>query len=228
MADLLVIIPVLRRPHRAAEVFASLEAATGDVSWRAVFACTTGDHAEIRACEQTGADVFVAPWDAGPGDWARKINRVYEDSDEPWMLLGADDLAFHPGWAAEAMEVGDATEAGVVGTNDLGNPRVMRGEHSTHPLVRRSYADALGTVDGPGRVVAEAYQHQFCDDELVYTAKRRGRWAFARASVVEHLHPYFAKAPWDATYRLAVGAARADSITWARRRQMVDLEGAPA
>lgn len=77
---------------------------------------------------------------------------------------------------------------------------MKRGVHSTHTLVQRRYVDKYGTIDQPGQVLHEGYVHEFCDDELVGTAKKRGVWAFAADSVVEHLHAHYLKAPMDDLY----------------------------
>jgi hypothetical protein len=89
---------------------------------------------------------------------------------------------------------------GVVGTQDLCNGRTLRGEHATHFLVRRSYMLERGTVDERGKIFHEGYPHEYVDDELVGTARARGAWAFAEASIVEHLHPSVGKAPLDPLY----------------------------
>ncbi len=216
MADLLLIIPVLGRPARARPLYESASQAT-DVPHRILFVCSPNDLEQTHACVATGADVELVPWEAGWGDWARKVNLAYRISDEPWLFLGADDLCFCEGWASKALA--RAADFGVVGTNDLGNPRVLRGEHSTHPLVRRSYADEHGTIDGPG-VVCEEYDHQFVDDELVETAKARGAWTFAEDAWVEHLHPYFQKGMADATYAKATRNTLADRKLFRERRKL--------
>jgi hypothetical protein len=109
---------------------------------------------------------------------------------------------------------------GVVGTNDLGNQRVIVGEHATHSLVSRAYI-ARGSIDDPSRLLHEGYSHCFVDDELVATARARGAWVFAHDSFVEHLHPAWGKGPADPTY--AAGARsfahdrrlhRARSVLW--------------
>ena len=197
---ILIIIPVLRRPHRAAPVVESIRKATPEGAARVLFVGTTGDAAEHEACKATGADLMVLPGEHQPGDYARKINAAYQASAEPLLFLGADDIDFRPGWLAAAERVMTETGAGVVGTNDLGNPRVMRGDHATHCVVSRVYADEFGTVDEPGKIMHEGYVHEFADDEMVGTAKKRRRWAFAADSIVEHLHPSWNKAPTDALY----------------------------
>lgn len=166
------------------------------------------DHTVHAAIDAEGADRVTVPG-PGPGDYARKINTGLRSSTEPLLFLGADDLLFHPGWL-DAAKAKLAPGVGVVGTNDLGSPRVIAGDHATHSLVTRDYADRFGTIDEPGKILHEGYPHEFVDDELVETAKHRGAWAFAADAHVEHLHPSWGKAAPDRMYgqqrrRMAAG-----------------------
>jgi len=212
-----VLCPVLRRPHRAQPLAESLAAATPDA--RLVFIATEGDDAEIDAVRATGCDLLILPGPHQHGDWSKKINYGYRNTTEPLMLLCGDDVVFHDGWleAAASLMVGPI---GVVGTNDLANERVMRGIHSTHPMVARRYADEQGTVEGPGRVVSECYQHNYVDDELVGTAKKRKAWAFARDSIVEHRHVFHGSAPDDEVYKLGRQGMRADRAVYRSREHL--------
>lgn len=209
-----VIVPVLRRPHRAAPLFDSFAAATP--LGRLVFICSPDDLAERDACLAVpDADVIVTNWPGGtPGDWAKKINLGYRHTTQPWLLCGADDLVFHHSWFENALAAvgGDGAKIGVVGTNDLANPRVTARKHSTHPLVARWYADRVGTLPwdtgggkmggGAGHVVVECYSHNFVDNEVVGYAKAMRAWRFAERSWVEHQHPSWGTAPSDAVYTL--------------------------
>jgi len=200
-----ILVPVLQRPWRVEPLVESIEKATPEPH-RTLFICTEDDEAEIAAVDAVGAARLVL---AGPrlhGDYARKINHGYSNSDEPWLFLGADDLNPHRDWYSRALEY--AVEGiDVVGTNDICNARVMTGEHSTHSLVRRSYIDRFsGVIDEPRKVLHEGYAHQWTDDEFVQTAMWRGRYAHAFDSIVEHLHPNVGRAEDDDTYRL--GRAR--------------------
>lgn len=198
-ATVLVAVPVLGRPERARQIAESVYDAT-TVPYRLLFLCSPGDEAQRAACERTGADLLVVDWQPGKGDYARKINHAVAVSDEPWILMGADDLCFCPDWAENALACGDQTGAGVVGTQDWGNSRVMAWQHSTHPLVRRSYIVEHGTIDQQGLMLHEGYDHNFCDDELVATAKHRGEWTFCPEAEIPHLHPDWGKGEWDDTY----------------------------
>lgn len=215
MTSVAVLIPVLGRPDRAAPVAESVRAS--DDRATPVFLVSHGDDAERAACLATGEQTFVVPWGPGRGDWAKKINWGLKQVDDEWLLLGADDLRFHPGWFEEALKVWARSCACVVGTNDMGNPRVVAGNHSTHPLVHREYV-SWGTADDASILLHEGYRHQFCDDEFVQTANVRGVWAYSRGSYVEHLHPNWGKAKDDETYRLGEAGFAEDKALYERRK----------
>lgn len=209
-----VLVPMLGRPHTVTPLRESLHASTDRA--RLLWICTDGDSDVIAAT--AGDDVLVvAP--RARGDYPAKINAGYRASTEPLMLLAACDVRFHPGWL-EACEQRVAAGAGVVGTNDGGNPRTATGVLSTHSLVCRWYADQHGTIDQPGRVLHEGYWHEFCDNELVDTAKARGLYAHAPDAVVEHLHPLWGKAASDAMYDRALLRMGQGHGLWKKRRAL--------
>ncbi len=228
-----VLVPVLGRPEHAEPFMASLRASTGLATAYAI--CDDDDEEATKAWKQAGASILPAApaelavndrgWPTGevirkadhPGTFAEKVNEGYRQTREPWLLLVGSDVRFHPGWLDHAQAVaGDRYS--VIGTNDLGNPRVTSGEHATHLLVRRSYVDEHGASwDGPGVVAHEGYRHWFVDDELVAVAKQRGAWAMALGSIVEHLHPAWNKAPMDAVYELGAKHVATDRRTFEER-----------
>jgi glycosyltransferase involved in cell wall biosynthesis len=219
-----VIFPVLGRPHRVEPLLRSLQEATPEPH-RPLFVATDGDDEEIAEVRRTRADLLVVP-PRTVGDYAFKINTAYRSTDEPFLFMGADDVRFEPGWLTAALRRMDDPKIGIVGTNDLGNARVMSGEHATHVLIRRAYVDRWGTIDERGKVLCEKYPHEFVDDELVETAKSRDAWTPALDSIVEHLHPNWGKAPSDDLYagqsrRMMQGRRiyRARRRLWARRRR---------
>lgn len=196
---------MLGRPHTVEPLLDSIHEATPTA--RVLFLVSPEDVEVHDAIDKADLQRLTVPW--RPGDYQRKINEGYRHTDEPLLFTGACDLRFHPGWFEEcaAQMVG---HVGVVGTNDLCNRRT-RFHHSTHSLVTRDYAD-LGTIDQPRTIYHEGYPHEFCDDELVETAKRRGAYVHARDAIVEHLHPMNGQAPMDELYaqqgeRIAAGRA---------------------
>lgn len=200
--ELVILVPILKRAHRVGPLMDSVRQATPGA--RVMFVCTPGDDAVIDAVESQVeiSDYALSPWPAnGRGDYARKINMGYRVTDQPLMFLGADDLAFTPGWFERATSHVHGHDARVVvGTSDGHNARTLHGILSTHSLVTRAYADQFGVVDQPGAVLHEGYWHEYVDNELCETAKARRRYAHAADAVVEHLHPDYGLAPNDEVY----------------------------
>lgn len=216
-----ILVPVLRRPHRVKPLLDSIAKATPErhVTTLVLSAADTATRDAIIEARTAGydPDLLVVPGTGGqPGDYAAKIHAALAVTDGDWVFTGADDLAFHAGWLTAALTCARESGADVIGTNDLYNPRVLAGNHSTHSLVRRAYITDPGAAWGePGHLFCEQYGHEFLDDELVGVAKSRGTFAACLESVVEHLHPYAGKAPRDAVYDLghrlnAQGAALYD------------------
>jgi len=227
MNSIVILVLVLARAGSIPPLVRSIRRTQAPaVPWSLLFLCSPGDSEGRTAVSAIITEndqhirVIDVPWEAGPGDWAKKINLGYRETTEDFMLLGATDLEFHENWHLAALEVARQTGAGVIGTNDLGNATVMRGLHSTHPLVRRAYVDEYGTIDEEDKVLHEGYQHQWVDTELCETAKARGQWAFARDSHVEHLHPFWHKGRMDATYKKALSTPHEDHALWGKRRHM--------
>ena len=214
-ADLAILVPMLGRPHRIAPLLRTIELTVPGA--HVLFLVSPGDVAVHREVDRHGRPRVTVP-KLPTGDYARKINAGYRNTTQSHLFTAADDLHFHPGWYEAA--VAQLTPGiGVVGTNDLGSPRVMAGEHSTHSLVTREYADR-GTIDEPRKIYCELYIHEFVDDELVGTAKRRGAWAFAADAHVEHLHPDWGKAPSDRMYANQRARMRASRATYLKRRSL--------
>lgn len=216
--ELVIIVPMLHRSHRVDPLIESIREAT-DVEHRVMFVGTLGDVAVIDAITRHD-DVDLELIEPNTvGDYAKKINHGYRATTEPYLFLGADDLRFHPGWFQAAVRHMSA-RVGVVGTQDRCNTRVKRGVHATHSLVARSYVDAHGTIDEPGKVLHEGYVHEFVDDEFIATAKRRHAFLFEHRSVVEHLHPMVGKAPWDPMYAAQRTRMVVDRATFQQRQRL--------
>jgi glycosyltransferase involved in cell wall biosynthesis len=195
-----VIVPVYRRAHRVQPLIQSFNATNPDA--HLLFVASPEDREELAALE--GIPHLVMPLRRRPGDWAAKINYGYRETTDEWILACGDDVHFHPKWDERILLCAERTGKRVIGTSDM-NPRADdKGIYSPHPAVHRSYADELGTVDGPGEIMCERYDHNYPDRELAATAIARGEWAFCKRAILEHLHPAFSKTPPDATYRLGM------------------------
>lgn len=209
-----VVVPVLHRPQNVGRLMDSLRATTGMAT--AWFIVEDGDFEEMEAVQAAGAQLLFHS-----GTFAQKVNSWYQTVTRnvaPWVLLVGDDAVFRSGWLDHALAQAKLSGAKVVGTNDLANARVTRGEHATHMLIARDYIDEIGASwDGPGVVCHEGYHHWFVDDEIVTAAKQRGVWAPCLTSIVEHMHPIAGKAPDDEVYQKGRECADADRRRFYRR-----------
>lgn len=223
-ADVVVVVPVLGRPDHAARFMESFRANTPE-GRAVVLAVLSPDDpvpeplwmATMRAWVESGAHVDFL---GNKGTtFAAKVNYAHgflrkpfgEIKDPSWLLLVGSDVVFHPGWLEQVLMTAELSGAKLIATNDLGNAKVMSGEHATHPLINRAWIDEHGASwDGPGVLAHEGYRHCFVDNEWTMVARDAGVFAFAQNSMIEHLHPAWGKAADDATYRLGEAAMRAD------------------
>lgn len=174
-----------------------------------LFLCDPDDRPEQDAIAVAGG------WMLSPGgNYASKIRAGIEATDEPLVFLGADDLRFRPGWLGAARErMTDRIQ--VVGVNDL-IPRPQRPQHATHFLLTRAAA-TLPCLDGSPGPLYGGYSHWRCDDELIATATKRGMYAYAPDSLIEHRHVMVDPTLDDDTYRKGRADARMDSKRFVRR-----------
>lgn len=221
-----VIVPVLHRPQNVRPLLETLRASTGlATAW---FVCEPGDREVMELVRDCGGRVLQHA-----GSFAEKVNYAYgaKGLSAPWLFLTGDDVLFQPAWLDHALFVAKEYGGKVVGTNDLGNPRVTAGDHATHTLIARSYIDEVGATffDGPGVVCHEGYGHMFVDDEIVNAAKQRGVWQMALGSFVEHMHPLWDKGVWDEGYVKGNASAKEDEALFQERAsRFFGIEGVAA
>jgi hypothetical protein len=206
-----IIVPVLGRPEHAATFVGSLDhSGVEDHRVHVYPMCENQD--DLSAWDRFGYGYL------GAGHtFAEKVNYGYKLTDAEWVLLVGTDVKFHQGWIDRLEDVvRHMPEACVLGTKDLGNPRVTEGTHTCHPVISRAYIDQVGSSwDGPG-VVCHEYRHCFVDDEIVTVAKQRGVWSPTKA-VIEHMHPYWDKGEYDEVYQEGESWMEIDRFEWIRR-----------
>ena len=214
-----ILIPVLNRPDNAPKVVESIRNVT-TVDHSIVFICSQGDEAEILACKQTGARILIHDF-GQRSEYPKKMNFGFSKTDRDFCLLGADDIDFTKNWDLDLLRMASDTGKGVIGNNDCANPQVMRGDFSTHPLVRRSYVMEQGaSLDGPGVLIHEGYDHNYCDRELCHLAQSRGQWAFAENVRICHRHPSWGTAKSDQVYAKGRRAMQRDHYLFMRRARL--------
>lgn len=209
--SLAVLVPVLERPQNVAPLLEALRESTPQ-PWRCLFIADPDDVAEQDAIAREGG------WMLAPGgSYAAKIRAGVQATDEPLILLAADDLRPHAGWL-EAARAAMIDGVQVVGLNDL-IPRPHRLGHTTHFLMTREYAERP-CIDGSPGPLYLGYSAWRVDDELIATATARGRYVYAEDAIVEHLHPIVGKSPDDPTYQKGRAAARLDGKRFMRRQHL--------
>lgn len=207
MVLITVIVPTFGRAGRMAAVAADIHDHTAAA--HEVLFVTEDDDRESCAAAAGLAQAGAARWvrNERSRNYAGAVNTGARHAAGDMLFTGADDLRFHPGWDMAALAV-MRPPVRVAGTNDLGNPDVLAGQHATHYLIDRAYTDGPGGVaDGPpGMVLFEGYDHNWTDTEFIATARHRGVFAACPEAVVEHMHPVHGKGEPDPTY--AKGSAR--------------------
>lgn len=207
-----VLVPVLNRPWQAIPFMQTVD----DPRMRVIVIAEPSDGDTITAWIQAGAHVVVHPT---ARTFAQKVNVGFKEGTGSYVVLVGDDARFTPGWLDAALAVASATRAAVIGTNDQVSRRCTNGTHSPHPMIRRTYVDHVGASwDGPGIVCHEGYAHNYVDDEITCAAKQRGVWAFAKDSVIRHLHPVWGTAPTDDTYKRGQRLIDTDRRLFMQRR----------
>jgi hypothetical protein len=189
-----VLVPTLGRPDNIGRVRDDLYATVDPHDVVLYFVIESHDHES----EEALADFeCLGIYNGRSPSYAGAINSAVLATSEPVIFMGADDLHFHEGWLPPLLDL--AETFGLVGTNDLHNPDVKAGWHSTHSLITREYA-LTACVDAPGVPLHEGYVHNYVDTEVVATARSRGEFAPCLASIVEHAHWLWGMARMDTTY----------------------------
>jgi len=217
--ELVLLIPVFKRPKNVEPLLDSFYDSDSAAIGRILFIASRGDDGEIKEIEkfidEGFVDIVIKP-DSVKETYPCKINYGISITEEPWILSGADDVFFDTGWWEATKPLRNAG-AKFIGLNDLSNPRVMSGSHSTHVLIKRDYINDYGVIDRPGVLYHEGYNHWFCDDEMVITAKIRGEFTHCSNSYVVHLHPYFGRGEWDEIYAKGESTSNEDREEFEKR-----------
>ena len=220
---LATLIPVLNRPQNVEPLITSFKQSR--TPGLIVFIANIEDIDELIALNANLYNEMRIIQVVDAHTWPQKINVGVEQVEADWYLCAADDIYFHRGWWKATSTLRADKTVGVIGTNDMGNPRVIAGEHTTHPLIRRQYIMQQGTYDQPGVAIHEGYKHWYCDDELVITAKMRDAWAFCPEARIQHMHPYWnPETPVDDTYRLGESSSEQDQQTFISRLQTMGFK----
>ncbi len=124
-----------------------------------------------------------------------------------WLVTGADDVEWLPGWLENALHT---PNAGYIGLND-GHSDARH--FSTHYILSRSFAiDVLGGV-----LQIPDYHAWYSDVEVAERARLADRYAFAPDAVIKHHHPSWGD-PQDEIYQRGSAYYAQDQDMYTRRR----------
>jgi len=207
-----VLIPTLKRPHRIAEVIQNIKDTAPEAT--PYFIIEQHDTETAEAIELAGGNKIV---NTRAASYAGAINTAIHLTTEPYLVMASDDLIFHPNWLPPLLEL--AKDFGFVGTNDLYNPDVLSGNHATHYLITREYAE-LGSIDNPDAFLHEGYIHNYTDTEAVATAIHRNQWTPCLHSHLEHRHWVWGLATQDETYAKGANTVNDDAGLFNSRRHL--------
>jgi hypothetical protein len=209
-----ILVPSLNRPQYLERLVENIHAATPE-EHRVLF-CVSDN--ESKAILDRLGEWYLDDSDTEDRRYVTRMNKLVRGLiAADTIFFGSDDIRFKPGWLSAALAVLD-TGPDVVVVNDLRNP------NGTQAVIRANYLDRA-VFDAPGDAFHGGYLHNFADTEMFFTAYKRGTFARAMDSIVEHLHPLFQgheAIPWDATYTNAMRGWGHDEALFNARAQIID------
>lgn len=213
-------LPLERKPMESVDVIVPLVRAANEERLFDSF----------RATARQG--VRILPGGDADKTYAQNVNDCYARSTADFVLVVGDDVEFKPGWFEAAQKLSDRYD--VIGTNDsepgrVRNPDVAAGRHADHFFVRRAYIEKYGaSLDGPGVLAPECYQHWWVDKEVIELAKVRNAFTPCLDSVIIHHHPGYdgneAARANDPLYVKAVASADDDRKTFMSRAPLIQMQ----
>ena len=213
-----VVIPSQERPESLLRAVESVLTATGDVEVIIVLDIKDAPSWGILpALEELSASRSV-PLSVIPveGDMhtAERWNIGAAASSGEFLVTGADDVEFLPGWyeaAHEGME--KLAGSGIVGFNDCEKTGSSFGALATHFMVSRKYAARrLGGV-----LMPPVYEHGYTDVEVTFRGKRDSKIVWADGARYTHHHPVHGKGVPDRIYDKGSESERRDERLFKRR-----------
>lgn len=217
ISDLLscaILVPSLNRPQNLRPLIANIHANTPEEHFL-LFAVS--DQQSKTILDEEG-EWYLDDSDVEDRRYVTRMNKLISYiADAQSIFFGSDDVVHHPYWLSNALAVMDKGPSVVV-VNDMHNP------NGTQAVVRSTYL-RRAVFDAPGLAFHPGYRHNFADNEMFFTAMRRGEYARSHGSFVEHLHPIHQSensAPWDATYHNALRGWAEDEARWRQRRVLIE------
>lgn len=202
-----ILIPTMGRSDRMEKIIENV-ASTSSHS-RVYFVISPDDKESLDEVERIGASYFCTP-----GTYVHCINFATRETVEEFVLCGADDIEFMPGWEKELLEMADKNPEKMIfgGTDSWKISKTML--HISHPMVRRNYIKV--DLYYPG------YAHYMCDIELIQRGLGEDVVMIADKTLIEHHHAVKENKE-DSTSEHVSKVTAADRFVYERRKGMFEL-----
>lgn len=142
--------------------------------------------------------------------WNMAADAAMSDGAD-WLVLGADDIVWGPGWLAAALAAAEPGKAQVVGLND-GHTNLHH--YGAHYMVT---ADFVNKHQG-GYFIPPHYKSWWFDRETCEKADHLGLYVASWDAMAEHLHPEWKTAEMDDTYKMGYALHDADQKLYNKRK----------
>lgn len=210
-----IYIPTFGRPEKLKALALNIKKATHN-PYKIYWGVEVFDKATVKALKNIPGKII---FNNGSPSYSDALQAIYESTKEPIFFWANDDFFFIDGWDIAPLEMLKDEKIGVLGVSD-GNPNT---QFTSMALVRRKYIEEQsGVVDMPNRVLYP-YHHNYVDNELTETAKKRGVWTFCDKPCILHQHHSFTwlgDFPHDATYAKNDAKINEDAQTYHSRRHL--------
>lgn len=142
--------------------------------------------------------------------WNLAYEAAVADKAE-WLVLGADDVVWEPGWLEEALKVANETGAHVIGLND-GHTDLE--QYGAHYMATKEFTDKyIG-----GHMAPPEYKSWWFDREICEIARALNTYAPTYGAMARHLHPEWQTAEMDETYEAGYKHHLADYVIYTNRK----------
>ena len=219
-----LLIPSYNRPQKLEPLLRNIRQTSNHAT--PYFIITSQDKDSQRELERIGANYMVFD-----GEYVASINYGVEQTEEEFILCGADDILFVPNWDTILLKnvqnysIIGGLEEGKVGESKL---------HISHPLVRRSYVDAGLACGVKGKLYHPSYIHYMCDIELCQRGWQNKAIKVIDQYLIKHTNPMLYKKDnesyndiiekkFDATYKRSYKNGGRDSSVFQRRKGMFEM-----
>jgi glycosyltransferase involved in cell wall biosynthesis len=210
-----ILTPTYGRPHKIQSYIDNIRSVTNMDLAEIVFIVEDDDLEVKKLCQESGEKTFI---NTRARSFGGAMNTAVRLLDNQYFFGSSDDFFFHPNWLEPLLELTE--KYGFIKCNDLGRTDNL----ATCYLINRSYLTRC-VPDSPEDIVCEKYLHNFTDTELTAVAIANGEYYYCQESIVEHMHPVWGKAEYDATYGLQNGTWQYDeNIFYERSSFWMDYE----